>query len=90
MLTNALENIMRVMGNNQVAGEKPAVGKTATFEFSVERKEKEQLSNMDVGGGKATLPSASDLFGNMTVEGNVDVQVIGSFLPPFITATYLV
>ena len=74
-LTNALSSLMSVMSSNQVAGEEPAIGKTEAFEFIAERVEMEQLSNKTVGGGKASLPSSSDLLGNLTVVGAVDIQV---------------
>ena len=74
-LTGALSSLMTVMSSNQVAGEEPAIGKTEAFEFSAERVEAEQLSNKTVGGGKASLPSSSDLLGNLTVVGAVDIQV---------------
>ena len=74
-LTNALSSLMSVMSSNQVAGEEPAIGKTEAFEFIAERVEMEQLSNKTVGGGKASLPSSSDLLGNLTVIGAVDIQV---------------
>ena len=78
-LTGALSSLMTVMSSNQVAGEEPAIGKTEAFEFSAERVEAEQLSNKTVGGGKASLPSSSDLLGNLTVVGAVDIQVSYGF-----------